>query len=656
MRRYQQGEDLFNLIDTAIPEFARAEYPVFVDFLKLFLTYLERERTFTEQTVSSEYGTLVNNQVLTTDELGGTSYEIRKFLEYRDVDTTLDDLVPHFLQMFAKNFPRRTFISPQRFVDTLRYLYTHKSVEDCVTWFFRVLFNEHAAVYYPREDILKASDGTWIEETTIKVGAPTNGYENDQVAEHYLGQTIKTATGQAQVERVRTSITGQSYGQYLYVNELILKKSSIKGSFAPEQDVWNVDNTPEIHTTIIPVISGVIVRSGGENYVVGDIVTFSEGPGLGEGFGAAGIVTSVSKAPLNGIAVLAPGDGYVYGDPVVFVSSTGANAEAFVDQVSTGSLMLEGEADSGILTESQPTISERQYLGQEDRDYIPQDLSIALFLAADGGGGPNTLPIDAATYANANQGTWDMNTTMDYVLASVGSVPFMHPWCFGDATGNNSNVTLANTMLVVDMTCHDIFCANLANVFVLSSPTDTTTVYPADTSNVQVGESRFFGTIVSANTTEGLNRNRLFVTNTALENATFSIGQTVKCDRTPITGIGTVDVTTATSNVVGTGTNFASVLAANAHIVIGAVPYAVRSITNNTFLTLWTRPLANLSTQAWSIQPTGTIRSVTDQAQRTYGLIRHVAFISPGSGYLTPPVVTVDSISARAQALYHYDP
>jgi hypothetical protein len=638
MRPYLPGEDFFNLIETAIPEFARAEYPVLLDFIKLFLTYLEQERTFTEKSVASEYGTLVNNQVLVTDTLGGTSYEIRKFLEYRDVDSTLDELVPHFLQMYAKNFPQRTFIDPGQFVATLRYLYTHKTVEDTIHWFFRVLFNEPAQLYYPRVDILKASDGTWLEEISIKVTAPTNGYENTEV-HHYLGQQVKTLTGMAQVDRIRTTVVGQAYGQYLYVNELILKRSSIVGTFAPGQDVWNLDSEPVVHTTIIPVIVGVTVLSGGEDYVIGDPVTFSEGPGMGEGFGAAGIVTSVSKAPISGVRVNDGGDGYVIGDPVMFISSSGDGAEGYVDSVITGNILLEG-ANGDILLSEQQSAVERTYFALEDRDYIPMDLSIALFLSAN-------VQFDANDYSAANQATWNANTTLDYVFASIGSVPFMHPWCYGDLSGNTSNVTLANTMLVIDMVSQGVHIANDAWIYGISSPTDANTTLVTSTA---------IGHVILSDTGEGHNRDRTYVTNTTLEVTTFSAGQTVKAANSFTTGLGDVTCNTLSSNVVGSGTNFTTVLRPYSHVAIGANQYVVKSITNSTFLTLWTRPAANATASAWSIVPTGTVREVTDQAQRTYGRIRHVKLVSPGSGYVTPPTVTVDSVSARAQALYHYDP
>lgn len=638
MRRYQQGEDLYNLVDAAIPEFARAEYPVFVDFVKLFLLYLERERTFTETTVSSEYGTLVNNQVLVTDALGGTAYEMRKFLEYRDIDTTLDEFVPHFLQMFAKHFPRRTFIDPQQFITTLRHLYNHKTIEATVTWFFRVLFNEHAAIYYPREDILKASDGTWLEEIALKVGSPTNGYSNEQLESSYLGQQIKTATGVAQVDRIRTTIVGQAYGQYLYVNELVLKRSSIVGTFAPGQDIWNITLAPEVHSEILPVIVGINVLNGGEQYAVGDLVRISEGPGLGEGYGAGAVVTSVTDGPINAIRIHDGGDGYVLGDPVAFQSSSGTGAEAYVSEIVYGNILLEGSEQGFLLSEVQAA-NERSYIAQEDHNYIPQDLSIELFVT-------NTIAFDDTDFGAANQASWNVSTTLDYVFAAVGSVPFMHPWCFGDWSGNTSNVTLCNTMLSLAMTSEDVFCEDGANVFVISSITDVETT---------VANASVKGLIVHANTTVGYNRNRVYLTNTA---SVFTAGQTIKCDGASVPGLGQVTYVEGSANVSGSGTNFTEVLRVGSHVFFDTAnaTFAVKFITNNTFLTLETRPATNANADAWFVIPTGTIRSVTQQAQTNYGKIRQIAFVSPGSGYRTPPIVTVDALSARAQAVYYYNP
>jgi hypothetical protein len=634
MRPYLPGQDFYNLIETAVPEVIRAEYPMFVDFLKLFLTYLEQERVTANTTVMSEYGALANNQIVTTVSLGGVSYEMRKFLEYRDVSTTLDEFVPHFLQMFAKNWPQHTYVTPDQFVTTLRYFYTHKSLEETAQWFFRALFNEHADLYYPRTDILKASDGTWYTETSFKVGAPANGYPNTDVAQYYMGQVIRSATGQAQVERVRTTVVGQSFGSYLYVNELLLNKDSIVGSFEAGQDVWNLNSIPEIHTTILPGITGVDILEGGAAYQVGDIVTFSQGPGQGEGFGAAAVVSAVGKAPLNGVTINDGGDGYVVGDPVVFTSSSGTGADAVIDQVITGNFLLE-DGSGYILGEAKLT-GDIQYLDLEDRSFIAQDLTIEKFV--DG-----TIEIGAADYSAADQPDWTANTILEYVFASTGRVAFMIPWCFRDFSGNTANVTLANTMLVVDMTSNATFANNDANVYVIAAPTDATTTRATASITGRV--------LLSEIASGGNNRNRLYVTNTTMGFATL---QTVKYEGSNKVGTGVVKITSGLANVVGTGTSFLAEVSPNAHLSVSGGTYVVKSVVNSTFLTLYTTPGSSV-TAAFTIVPTGTVRSVTNQSQQNFGKIRHIQFLSPGSGYAAPPITTANDVFALAQEVYYYD-
>jgi hypothetical protein len=46
MRPYTDGESLYNIIKTAIPNFAEADYPLFVEFVSAYLRFLEQKRTF----------------------------------------------------------------------------------------------------------------------------------------------------------------------------------------------------------------------------------------------------------------------------------------------------------------------------------------------------------------------------------------------------------------------------------------------------------------------------------------------------------------------------------------------------------------------------------------------------------------------------------
>src|SRR5579885_1787139 len=223
MRPYKGGESLYNLIKQTIPEFVESDYPLFIEFMSAYMHFLETKRTFVTKNVYPEYGNVPNSEVQATDQLGGPAYETRKLLEYLDVESSLDEFKTHFLNSFGKNFPQYQYVSLDFLVRALRQFYQAKGTVDSVQWFFRVLFNEFAEVYFPRVDILKASDGTWVAPITLKVSAPIDGHLNTDVPKFYIGQRVETPTGSAQVEACIQYIVGQAFNQNIIVNELSLK-------------------------------------------------------------------------------------------------------------------------------------------------------------------------------------------------------------------------------------------------------------------------------------------------------------------------------------------------------------------------------------------------------------------------------------------------
>jgi len=120
LRPYQVGENFYNLIKTAIPNFVEADYPLFIEFVSAYLRFLETHRTFEQKSIYPEYGASQNRTVNLTQTLGGTSYELRKLLDYRDTESTIDEFKTHFLAMFAKNFPHYNHIPLDLFVQSLR--------------------------------------------------------------------------------------------------------------------------------------------------------------------------------------------------------------------------------------------------------------------------------------------------------------------------------------------------------------------------------------------------------------------------------------------------------------------------------------------------------------------------------------------------------
>jgi hypothetical protein len=643
MRPYQPGENLYNLIKTAIPNFVEAEYPAFVEFVATFVRFLESQRTFGTKTVYPEYGTVANSTVSTTAEFGGPLYEARKLLEYRDTAQTLEDFKSHFLAMFANAFPQFSYLPLDIFVQSLRQFYQGKTTVETVQWFFRALFNEHADVYYPREDILKPSDATWSAPVTIKVSAPTDGHNNGDVTTYYVGQRIQTPTGSAQVEAVVSNIVGQAFNQNIIVNELTLKFDTILGFFSPGQTVVNIDSAQTVHTTVLSVITDVVVLSGGSNYAIGDSVLFSEGPAGGGGYQAFGLVGQVSNTAINGITVLTGGNGFLTGLPLTFISTTGHGAKGVVTEVVYGEYALED--GSGYLSVEQQDSGITNRLTLEDKNTIDLQFSIFDFVNANANVFFATDDYGLATGIAELVGV-NYDSPIEDVLIALDVRPFMHPWVFLDNL--HTNAALANAAVICNVVGTTFFGSN-ANVFALTSLTDITSnvanstitarAIISDTTDATANNDTLY--LVDFNSNTGMS---LLINGTVFKEAGNGYSQS-----------GTL-TTDGTINVLGTNTAFTAVLVPNAHVRLGSGAHAIVSaVVNDTFFVATTL-IAAVSANTWSIVPVGTVTDITLQQQRYYGKIKKVQLLSRGAGYKTPPAVTVDSISARAQELFHLEP
>lgn len=639
MRPFNEGESFYNVIKTAIPDFVEADYPLFIEFVTAYIRFLERKRTFVNKAVFPDFGVIPGNAVMATDLLGGPLYESRKMLEYRDVASTLDEFKAHFLDMFGNSFPNYSYVSLDLFITAMRQFYSSKGANDSIKWFFRSLFNSDAEVYFPRTDVLKASDGTWFAPKIVKVSVPTDGHRNSDVGKFYIGQRVQTASGSAQVESVVSYIVGQAFNQNITVNELTLKFGSLLGTFNPGETLVNIDSTEQVRTLVLPQITDVLVNAGGSNYQIGDVVSFSEGPAGGYGYQAFGFVSKVSNTAINGVAVEEGGDGYITGLPCTFTSTTGTGATAVIQDIYYGDLLLEDSSGYLALEEQTPDDSSRFQL--EDVNVLFLELIIDPFCNAVANVVLTNPDYGAATGVAQLNGV-NFDSAIEIAMAATDNKPFMNPWVF---TGSNV-ATLANASAVLSLVTNTSF-SNGVSVYRITDYQDLTSnlTNASVAANVIVAEVKQGGledTLYLKDFT-GLNQ---FDTNLLLKQAGNGVLQS-----------GTVTCDGGTSNVVGTGTSFTLGVRANTHVRLqNGTQFVVRTVVNNTFLTVFTAFAANVVANTFGILPVGTVTSVTPQAQRFYGKIRSIRLTQNGSNYQTPPTVTADSVSARAQELFYLEP
>jgi len=135
-------ENISNLVENQFPSFYKEEGPKFIAFVKAYYEWLE--------------------------ETGKTNDLGRNLFSLRDVDSTttqfLDEFRKKYQYVIPKNIPGDTRFLQKHILD----LYRAKGSIDGLKLFFRLLYNEDIDVYIPSYDILKPSDGKWIERKYIE--------------------------------------------------------------------------------------------------------------------------------------------------------------------------------------------------------------------------------------------------------------------------------------------------------------------------------------------------------------------------------------------------------------------------------------------------------------------------------------------------------
>src|SRR5210317_709586 len=268
---------------------------------------------------------------------------IQQLLDYPDPDKTIQSFLTKFRNAFLQSIPDSlgTGVDKRKLIKNIKSLYRAKGTKRASEIFFKLLFNESAEIRFPKENILRASDGKWDTQKVlrcIEVGTSD--------AANLVGQTITQANdpgdagvneATAIVENVfKFAIAGET------VVEIVLGDDSVTGTFVAGQNITGVDNTDEdvlITCTLQGIIDSKTITNDGAFYNEGDTVTITGG-----GNDAIINVDAIGTGSITQVLVDNGGAGYEIGDTVNF---SAGNATAAVSVVNGGIRLEEGtEASS----------------------------------------------------------------------------------------------------------------------------------------------------------------------------------------------------------------------------------------------------------------------------------------------------------------------
>jgi hypothetical protein len=289
-------------IEEQFPSFMRSDYRRLVLFIKAYYEWAETQGN----------AGFVNNNIDSAI----------------DVDNNLEQFYSHFKSTFLDSFPEifatnTDGLKPNKktLLKKIKQFYGSKGTESAYRFLFRLLFDSSVQFYYPKNDILRASDGKWVEQVSIKVtrnNETLHKYAEGGKVQQY--KDLYTLQAYATIDRVF-----QYYQDGVPITELYL--TDLVGNFLPNAEVVLTppDSALDPFTeTTFSVLGDFYIQTAGSNYNVGDVV-YLQGDGVG--FSAKVQQTGLDGA-VKRIQIENSGINYVNTISALVISSNGVNTNA----------------------------------------------------------------------------------------------------------------------------------------------------------------------------------------------------------------------------------------------------------------------------------------------------------------------------------------
>lgn len=275
-------------VSSQLPDFVRGEYPNFVKFLEKYYEWTEQS----------------NNIIKSSEELYSAI----------NVDTANDYYVELIRREFLPYFPEIINVDKRLFVKNVFAFYKSKGTPDSIKFLFRALYGEEIEIYFPKEDILKASDGKWVLPLALRVETADNNIFN--IAKSIItGQNSKAT---AIVEKVIRTVDRQ-----LGVNYIEVYISNVSKAFQNGETItatyFNGTSNINVSGVIIGSLSDIRIENNNRGSFY---VPFNPTTGYpGDPVTIVGGLNPNSNVAQRAVAFV--GDTSTGGIPDIFVSSGG---------------------------------------------------------------------------------------------------------------------------------------------------------------------------------------------------------------------------------------------------------------------------------------------------------------------------------------------
>ena len=334
-------------------------------------------------------GSTSNATGVISDYTANPVQNIQQLMDYDDVDNTVGSFFEQFKEAFLRTIPREltTGVNERNLLKNIKDLYRSKGTKKGHELFFRVLLNEEPILYYPKQDMLRVSDGDWSTDQILRVtlGDDTILMENAaagsdifilledgaqvKLEDSVLGTSnLLTLVGQEITQRAVidlsvlaggtyytdqiNSTTGQYYN-YAVINtatalvdqvvaytlsgeavyEIILSKDSAVGTFATGHTITATSND-DPDTTLYGKLTSIVTSydattsTSSQYYSTTDPLTIT----AENGSDASASILTLTSGTITEMIVDAGGSGYEIGD-VITVANANTNGALLAGEV-----------------------------------------------------------------------------------------------------------------------------------------------------------------------------------------------------------------------------------------------------------------------------------------------------------------------------------
>jgi len=239
-----------NFVENQFPDFYKEDGENFILFVKAYYEWMEDAWGDTE------------------DGYGGPIREARELLSYRDIDDTIVRFLEYFQKKYLYGIPFNVIVNKRFLLKHILDVYRSKGTIQCYRLLFKLIYNEDVDIYLPGKDVLRVSDGIWIDPKYLEVTESKNLYSLE--GKVIIGLSSRTT---AVVEKIITEPVNNNIVHKIFISNMAPRGGDF---IVGERIVDELFQTNEAVVDDSPIIIGSLNRlevyNSGVEFNVGDVL------------------------------------------------------------------------------------------------------------------------------------------------------------------------------------------------------------------------------------------------------------------------------------------------------------------------------------------------------------------------------------------------